>query len=236
MCDGQKRGMQNFLRAQNKRIRSINMVKELASFLNELYLKRTINSDTLPLWIQILRTLTEMCVGNYKNQEVIFNMHIMSIINFIMQIDITNIEKQEVNNVNQCGKKLELSRKGLELKVSAVELLNVMLEKISIHSEMFSHQIAGWLDVEALCWSLFDFYKLKDNPGLVKLKYDDDALRALFKVYHILRHLENTGEISEDELSKSPYHCYMIYEFDRLLCNTRVMEGDFFLSKSFYLV
>ena len=194
MCEGHKQRTQNFLCEQNESIHSINMVGEHASFLYELYLKRSISPDTLPLWIQILITLKEMCVGNYNNQKVIFDLHIVSVINFILQIDITVINKERQYD--------HICSKAVELKVSAVELLNVMLEEISIHSKAFLHQIAGCLDFEALCWSLFDFYKLKDDSCLVKLKYDDDAMRALFKIYHILRCLKDNGEISDDELSK----------------------------------
>ena len=212
MCDGQQREMQNFLREQNESINSINVVGELSNILYELYSNRVIYFDTLPVLIEILKALIEMCVGNYKNQQVVFNNHIMSVINFILQIDITEIKDATVNTsvgvgLSTCTRGqtedidyIQLLRRGLELKGTAVDLMEVMLEEIDVQSKKFSHQLAGGLDVHALRWSMVDFFKLKNDKDLINLKYDDDAYRALFRTYKILLHLVDNGVTSLEKI------------------------------------
>ncbi len=91
MCDGQYKEMQNFLREQSESIHSINMVAELATFLHEFSKKHVISIDILQLFNQLLQALKEFCIGNYKNREVVFNANVVSVINFVLQIDITSI-------------------------------------------------------------------------------------------------------------------------------------------------
>lgn len=191
MCDGQYKEMQNFLREQTQSIQSINMVQEITSFLYEFSKKRLITSDTLPLLNEVVQSLIELCSGNYKNSEVIFQKQIVSIINYFLQIDITKIESD-----------VELRKKGLELKASAVELLEVMLENVSSKTKDLSRQITGGLDIHALHWSMVDFYILKDDEGLIQEKYDDNATRALFKTYSIIKHLIYNEVSSHTSLGK----------------------------------
>ena len=87
MCDGQYRVMQNYLREQRDNIRTINLVGEVALFIQHFY--HDINEETVELVHLILQTLIEMCVGNYSNQKVIFNHQILEALNSIFQIDIT---------------------------------------------------------------------------------------------------------------------------------------------------
>ena len=87
MCDGQYRIMQNYLREQRDNIRTINLVGEVALFIQHFY--HNINEETVELVHLILQTLIEMCVGNYSNQKVIFNHQILEALNSIFQIDIT---------------------------------------------------------------------------------------------------------------------------------------------------
>ena len=89
MCDGQYRLMQNYLREQRDNIHTVNLVGEVALFIQHFY--HEINKETVELVHLILQTLIEMCVGNYSNQEVIFNHQILEALNSIFQIDITGI-------------------------------------------------------------------------------------------------------------------------------------------------
>ena len=89
MCDGQYRFMQNYLREQRDNIHTVNLVGEVALFIEHFY--HDINEETVELVHLILQTLIEMCVGNYSNQEVIFNHQILEALNSIFQIDITGI-------------------------------------------------------------------------------------------------------------------------------------------------
>ena len=88
MCDGQYRFMQNYLREQRDNIHTVNLVGEVALFIEHFY--HDINEETLELVHLILQTLIEMCVGNYSNQKVIFNHQILEALNSIFQIDIVD--------------------------------------------------------------------------------------------------------------------------------------------------
>lgn len=94
MCDGQYLEMQNYLREQRQSINSINMVGEVTTFLQQIFQGQHINPETLDVVNQLLQTLIEMSVGNYANQEVIFERQIMSVINHILQLDITSITSE----------------------------------------------------------------------------------------------------------------------------------------------
>ena len=86
MCDGQFRLMQNYLREQRDNIHTINLVGDVALFIQHFY--HDISVETVELVHLILQTLIEMCVGNYPNQAVIFNRQILEVLNSIFQIDI----------------------------------------------------------------------------------------------------------------------------------------------------
>ena len=94
MCDGQYRLMQNYLREQRDNIATINLVADVSLFLQNFY--TDINADTMDLVHLILQTLIEMCVGNYPNQDVIYNRQIVEALNSILAIDIAdpNIPRQ----------------------------------------------------------------------------------------------------------------------------------------------
>ncbi len=87
MCDGQYRLMQNYLREQLDNIHTINIVGEVAHFIQHFH--NDIDAETMELVHLILQTLIEMCVGNYPNQAVIFNCQIIEVINRILRMDIS---------------------------------------------------------------------------------------------------------------------------------------------------
>ena len=88
MCDGQYRLMQNYLREQRDNIVTINVVAEVSLFLQHFC--TNINAHTMDLVHLILQTLIEMCVGNYPNQDVIYNRQIVEALNSILSIDIAD--------------------------------------------------------------------------------------------------------------------------------------------------
>ena len=250
MCDGQHRNIQNFLRDQTESFQSINMVSEVMSFLYQFSGKRFISYETLQITNQILQTLVEVCVGNYRNHEVIFDKNIMSVINYILQIDITGIrgskrfgpqvnttvitnfsdidaissEKQQSNF--QISDYVELRKMGVTLKASAVELLEVMLEVISSQTKTLSQQIAGGLDIGALHSSMVDFFVLKSDKDLIRDKSDRIALRGLFKSYNSLMHLVDNGVRTLERLSKFSFFLPSLLPSFLLDCQV----GDFTLS------
>ena len=215
MCDGQCKDMQNYLREQGDDIYSVNMVEEIASFLYEFSKKRIFHMDKLKLFNQILQTLIEFCIGNYKNRKVVFNANIISVINFILQIDITKIQKPRMGSSEAAtdprgmGRSptakidyITLRKMALVMKASSVQLLDALLEEISNKSSTLSHQIAEGLDVAALHRSMLDFFILKSDPDLARIQYEDNASRALFDSYKIIQHLVDSGFAPRKSLSK----------------------------------
>ena len=81
----------------------------------------------------------------------------------------------------------------MNLKGSAIELLDVMLEKTSEKSKDLVRDIANNLDIEALHLTLVEFYELKNDCVVKKNKYDDEAEAGLFRTYHALVHLTDYG-------------------------------------------
>jgi inositol 1,4,5-triphosphate receptor type 1 len=86
MCDGQFRLMQNYLREQRDNILTINLVGEVALFAQHFY--TDVNQETMDLVHLILQTIIETCVGNFPNQEVIYNRQIIDVLNTILQLNI----------------------------------------------------------------------------------------------------------------------------------------------------
>ena len=218
ICDGQFREMQHYLREQSESLHSINMVAELTSFLHQLHRIRSLSFETLELFSQLLQALVEMCSGNFSNCEVVFNANILSVLNYIFQIDVTEIKESwqsaneftatvltnfdDLENIaegvasgttNSAIKMdyTELRKGALKLKGAAVELLKVMMEKITSRTESLVHQIAGGLDINALQWSMVDFYVLKDDKAMAKLEMAEYSTRALFMTYNIFMDLHD---------------------------------------------
>ena len=225
MCDGQYKEMQNYLREQSEDIHSVNMVGEMATFLYEFSKKQVLSINILHLFNQLLQALKEFCIGNYKNREVVFNANVVSVLNYILQIDISNIrgsgrfgqrenttvitnhiELDYIGADDQINQQsvdfVQLRRLALQMKASAVELLGALLEEISKETSKLSQQIAEGLDIAALHWSMLDFYILKGDQDLIRLEIDDNAYRALFDSYRIIMHLVDVGIAPLETLSK----------------------------------
>ncbi len=218
MCDGQFYEMQNYFHKQKKSISSINMVGEVVSFLQQIFQSRKLNPVTIGLLHQLLQTLIEMSVGNYINQEAIFNKQIMSIINYILHLDITteipveelNTEQTDYDQVTQQQMPLQLRKKALDLKSSAVELLTIILEETSLKMRNLARQIAGGLDINAIKHCLVDFDKLSRDRELKKEEYDDNAERALFRTYHVLMRLKDYGIETQGRFNKLVVSTYYL--------------------------
>lgn len=207
MCDGQNKVMQNFLRQQTDDSHNVNMVSEMATFLYDFSNNRLLNMETLQLFNQLLQALKEFCVGNSGNRRDTFDSNVMSVINYILQIDIRDIRAHETEEAGSVAQPdtpnyAKLRRMALELKASAVELLDVLLEEISSKPSSLSQQIAEGLDIPALHWSMQDFYVLKDDLDLKDMEFDDNANRALFVCHRVIMHMVDNKLASVDMLSK----------------------------------
>ena len=97
MCDGQNRKMQNYLREQKDNLISVNVVGEVALFIQSFSLN--INRETMDLVHLILQTLIEMCVGNYPNLLVIYNRHIIEALNHIFSKKLKVADEDNQSNV-----------------------------------------------------------------------------------------------------------------------------------------
>ena len=208
MCDGQYRQMQNYLRDQEHMIHNINMVEEVTDFLQYFY--HDLNIEIIDLVHLMLQTLIEMCVGNTHNLVIISNKQIITIINRILLINISDYDEEipsesavraeDTTCSSPAPSQITMKTKSIDLKGSAVELLEAMLEETSYQTKDLMQLIAGVLDVSALHDTLGDFYKLKDDPDVKRERFDDDAQRGLFRTYHILVHLADNPEIHIDDL------------------------------------
>jgi inositol 1,4,5-triphosphate receptor type 1 len=181
MCDGQNRALQNYLREQPDNINNVNLVGEVSLFLQHFY--SDINKENIELVNRILQTLVEMSVGNYYNQQVMFERQIVDIINRILQ-----------TSTFPCCAIVDV----MELKASAVELIEVMTEETHKETPALAQNVFKALDKDALKNTLVFFFVLKDNPYLESLQKDDDATRAMFRTFHILRHFADFDAISAE--------------------------------------
>ena len=87
----------------------------------------------------------------------------------------------------------------VNLKGSAVELIEAMLEETSPSTRHLAKEIAGSLDLAAVYDTVGDFYELMNDAEVKKDGYDDEAERGLFRAYHIIKHL---GEDYGSDLGK----------------------------------
>ena len=87
MCDGQYTNMQDYLREQKDKLISVNVVAEVAVFLQNFSLDVN-DREAIDLVHLTLQTLIEMCVGNYPNQHIIYHRQIIEALNHIFAIQI----------------------------------------------------------------------------------------------------------------------------------------------------
>ena len=77
----------------------------------------------------------------------------------------------------------------VNLKGSAVELIEAMLEETSSSTRHLAKEIAGSLDLAAVYDTVGDFYELMNDEEVKRAGFDDEAERGLFRAYHIIKHL-----------------------------------------------
>ncbi len=92
----------------------------------------------------------------------------------------------------------KLRKQALELKGSAVELLDCMLEETSSKTKELAIQLYNGLDVDALHQTMVDFHMLRVDKDIIRDEYDDNAERALYRTYHILIRLNYYGVRMKD--------------------------------------
>ena len=81
----------------------------------------------------------------------------------------------------------------MNLKGSAVELLEAMLEKTDEKTPELVAQIFNGLQIDVLHNNLSEFHQLMNNQTVKNEGFDDEAEDGLFRTYHILVHLTDYG-------------------------------------------
>lgn len=94
------------------------------------------------------------------------------------------------------------------MKGSAIELLDVMLEKTSEKSTHLVQDIANNLDIEALHLTLVEFYELMNDRTVKDEGYDDEAEAGLFRTYHALVHLTDYNGVLKEKIGANGYFWY----------------------------
>ncbi|XP_019851941.1 PREDICTED: inositol 1,4,5-trisphosphate receptor type 3-like [Amphimedon queenslandica] len=203
MCDGQNRTLQNYLREQPDNFKTINVVAEVTAFLHAY--TADFSQGNLAQISQILQALVEMCVGNVENQQVIYDKLVLDPLNRILQLPLDEMHKDCVTDdphkCTTCSYILEL----IQVKGSAIELLDVMLEEINPLTATVAKGIGSSLDVDSVFSTMKLFYDLQSHSLVRKQQMDDDCQRGLNKAYQVLVTLIDYGTIpvkSKRELKK----------------------------------
>ena len=86
----------------------------------------------------------------------------------------------------------------VNLKGSAVELLEAMLEETIAKTKDLVGEIVNSLDIDNLHETVADFYSLMNDEDVKRQSFDDEAETGMFRTYHVLVHLTDYGVIPEE--------------------------------------
>ena len=158
-------------------------------------------SDNYKQIKEILQALTEMCVGNAENQQVILDKHVVDSINRILLLKGPIPSPMKKNRwifnraVKSEAKLKPVAVMVLEMKLKAVELLEVMLERTSSQkSEDIKIGLQVPINKDSLLQTMV-YFKEMESDGIVKeWDMNDDASRGKFRAYHVLMTLMTPGE------------------------------------------
>ena len=201
LCSGQFTQMQDFLRDQGDSIQSINMVGELTSFLVNIFNSKDFGTDMLKMCIQVLQSLTEICIGNFKNCETIHDRNLVFLLNSLLRVDILAIGDVRTDSFATSDIfGTNVRKNGLLLKASVVELLEVMVLKTTQEADALIKRIYLGLDIRAIHLCMADFYAARKDKDFVKMEVDDNACRALFSAYNVCMYIADTKVCSRESL------------------------------------
>ena len=177
-------------------MQTINVVADVAVFLqtytNQNYPMCPDNYNQIK---EVLQALTEMCVGNAKNQQVILNKHVVDSINRILLLKgavPTTKKKRFSLQLGRAARRSVAKPKPdsvmvLEMKLKAVELLEVMLERTSSdHSENIQKGLQVQLNKDALLQAMVYFKEMGSAAVVKEWDMDDDAERGMYRASHVL--------------------------------------------------
>ena len=170
---------------------TINVVAVVAEFLQTY--TRDICSDNYKQIREILQALIEMCVGNASNQQVILSKHVVDSINQILQLPSNDEGSKKIEKpVSSFSKPVAEPKPHLvmllEIKLKAVELLEVMLEDTCSDLESIRRllRLQYTVNKNNLKETLVYFSRMSTHPDVVLWNMDNNAEHGKFLTYHVL--------------------------------------------------
>ncbi|CAH1798283.1 unnamed protein product [Owenia fusiformis] len=143
MCDGQHKGLQDYLREQPDNIKTVDLIAETTQFVNMVY--ANINGETIDLVVQLFTTLNEFCAGNQANRVVLFNNKVIDYINFILRAG--SFEDCDPSQV-------------LELNAVIGNLLVSLIEENSPEAYRVAKEVKDTLDKDAIYRIMSNCYQM----------------------------------------------------------------------------
>uniref|UniRef100_A0A1X7TC74 Uncharacterized protein n=1 Tax=Amphimedon queenslandica TaxID=400682 RepID=A0A1X7TC74_AMPQE len=176
LCDWQQKDMQDAMR--NKGSNIVNQVSFIFFYISKHWDDTKINIAQ-----KAVQALIEMCTGNYTNQEIAYKGQVIASINVILRIQTSyhddNKEKRKL--------KYKLNR----LKLSCLELLEVMLEEIDEKSSSLANRIANHLKMESLRAELKKSWKPTHSCAALRdfMCCRKKETSLVMRSYHVLRRI-----------------------------------------------
>ncbi|XP_074663089.1 inositol 1,4,5-trisphosphate-gated calcium channel ITPR3-like [Tubulanus polymorphus] len=154
ICDGQHRGLQDYLREQPDNVKSFNIVAETVQYLNAIY--SNINAETIDLCIQLFATLNEFCAGNQDNRATTYDNKVIDYINFILR----------AGDFHGC-----IPEQILDLRQGIASLLLTLIEENGPEAIQVAKEVKDALDKEALYRLMTECHELhqSEKPKLDEL-------------------------------------------------------------------
>lgn len=206
ICEGAYKPLQDILLDQSmvSNDKSINFVDVLAQVLQQTYTKiqppdtkgkseaeefsmKKEAEQWLVLVEQVLETITEMCQGNQRNQQMVLDKRVISMLSWILAFDTEDIEQ-----VDRLTK----------IKVAALTVIEAMLELSNEEAKQIAFSVKSTVNLEELYLAMNRFYYIalficggdsdslmKDQPGEADKQMPHIAAARV--CYHILRRLDD---------------------------------------------
>lgn len=151
MCDGQHKGLQDYLREQPDNMKSFNIVAETTQFVNLVY--SNMNSSNIDLAIQLFDTLNEFTVGNQANRSVLLNSKVIDYVNFILRAaDLKTCDPLKV----------------LCLQSAIGNLTHAMIEENGEDALVVAKEVKDTLDKEAVYRIMSSCYEATNSNDVQK--------------------------------------------------------------------
>eukprot|EP00759_Apiculatamorpha_spiralis_P055449 PhF_6_TR7816/c0_g1_i1/m.11241 len=226
MCEGHNLDMQNYIRNQQDNLHSVNVLKDIMSFVSEI-VKGEVVDSMLPVLNQTFEVLTELCQGPCEgNQGVLAHMKICACIDLVLNSPQFGIQDYESAVTQDADDSREAGM--LDLKASAVSTLLSLLEGCNkVHVPLI---MLRQLQVKKLDVILKEFQTLVEK-GVVAMETkgeeEEDALELVFNIM-ILQYslLGFRTEIDNETISHLDATVKTFKGFSSCLGRIEILRGD----------